>query len=379
MAKRRAFGSIKVQKDRPGFYAVFHWDGRRYKRAISNRKVAARKLSAAHALLEGGTPIREVLAECFGDRSGSRMTFREAAPLYLEFAELHKKPSTFRGDVSRLKLLLRASWAGCYLTAITPADLTRWAEGRRAEGVSGATVNRDLALVSALYRWAVRMAYAEVNPARLVERYSEKGRERETYLTATEARALVGATSEVLRPLLVCALSTGMRRGELLALDWRDVDLSREEIVVRNDKAGRNKVVPMTADLAAELRRLRAARAVPQIDGTDPVFVLRDGSRFTRHSLRRLFTDALARCDAVGEVKRSKVTFHTLRHTAASLMVQADVSLPEVAKILGHSTLAVTMRYAHFAPEAGRAAVDRLGQALSLGDESGETGRSEVG
>ena len=80
MAKRRAFGSIKVQKDRPGFYAVFHWDGRRYKRAISNRKVAARKLSAAHALLEGGTPIREVLAECFGDRSGSRMTFREAAP-----------------------------------------------------------------------------------------------------------------------------------------------------------------------------------------------------------------------------------------------------------------------------------------------------------
>ena len=62
--------------------------------------------------------------------------------------------------------------------------------------------------------------------------------------------------------------------------------------------------------------------------------------------------------------KRLQVTFHCLRHTAASLMVAEGVPLFDVAKILGHSTLAVTMRYAHFAPEAGRAAVDRLGTAL---------------
>ncbi|MBL9088124.1 MAG: tyrosine-type recombinase/integrase [Planctomycetia bacterium] len=65
--------------------------------------------------------------------------------------------------------------------------------------------------------------------------------------------------------------------------------------------------------------------------------------------------------------KRTKVTFHTLRHTAASLMVAEGVPLFDVAKILGHSTIAVTMRYAHFAPEAGRAGIDKLGKALQGG------------
>ena len=64
------------------------------------------------------------------------------------------------------------------------------------------------------------------------------------------------------------------------------------------------------------------------------------------------------------ETKRPKVTFHSLRHTAASLMVAAGIPLLDVARILGHSTLAVTMRYAHFAPQSGRAAIEALAEAL---------------
>jgi integrase len=73
------------------------------------------------------------------------------------------------------------------------------------------------------------------------------------------------------------------------------------------------------------------------------------------------------RCTGIPVEKRSKVTFHCLRHTAASLMVAQGVPLFDVAKILGHSTLAVTMRYAHFAPEAGRAGIEKLGRALLAG------------
>ncbi len=300
------------------------------------------------------------------------MTFRQAAPLYLEYAEKRKKPSTFESDVYRLRAILRATWTGNYLGNVTALDLTRWAEERRSE-VSGSSVNRDQTLISALYRWAQRMGYSQDNPARQVERFSEKGRERETYLTAEESRALVGVASEMIRPLLVCALSTGMRRGELLALDWRDVDFQRGELILRaaKEKAGRGRVIPMTDTLASELRSLHDGRKVRKIDGTVPVFTLRDGGRLNAYALRRSFASAVERCDTIPEGKKPKVAFHCLRHTAASLMVQAGVSIPEVAKVLGHSTLAVTMRYAHFAPEAGRAAVDRLGRALDLGGDHG--------
>ena len=80
--------------------------------------------------------------------------------------------------------------------------------------------------------------------------------------------------------------------------------------------------------------------------------------------IRNALDSALSGCEDLPEDKRTRVTFHTLRHTAASLMVGQGVPLFDVARILGHSTLAMTMRYAHFAPDAGRSAIQKLGAAL---------------
>ena len=93
----------------------------------------------------------------------------------------------------------------------------------------------------------------------------------------------------------------------------------------------------------------------------------------------RALAAALRACVAIPSEKRSEVTFHCLRHTAASLMVQNGVSLFDVGKILGQSTMAVTMRYAHFAPEAGRVAVDRLGKPVALGGNGGDLQRMVKG
>ncbi|MBI3272210.1 MAG: site-specific integrase [Planctomycetes bacterium] len=380
MKKRRAFGTVLARPPRPGFYALFTWQGRRYLRSAGpTRTVAEKKLATAHATLTGGVPVATVLAEVFGDTRGARLTFKDAAPLYLEHAHARKKPSTFAGDVKRLRVLLRAPWAGSLLSHVRAQDLERWAAERQKEGASGATVNRDLALASALFRWAIRQGYVEDNPVKGVERFSEKGRARETYLSAAEARALVASASPILRPLLVAALSTGARRGDLLALRWRDADFDRRELVMRaeSEKAGRGRVVPMTDDLCRELLALRAGRRTPALDGSDPLFTLGDGSPIGDHALRLMFEAAVFRCQAIPVAKRDAVTFHTLRHTSASLMVAAGVPIFDVAKILGHSTLAVTMRYAHFAPEAGRAAIARLGNTLGLDAEAGETGEGK--
>lgn len=146
--------------------------------------------------------------------------------------------------------------------------------------------------------------------------------------------------------------------------------MKRREVLVEagTEKAGRGRVVPMTDELHAALAKLRASRPRPALDGSDFVFTMGDGAPLRRTVVALMLKAAVARCaegDKIGPVKRPKVTFHCLRHSAASLMVAEGVPLFDVAKILGHSTLAVTKRYTHSAPKAGRAAIERLRAALA--------------
>lgn len=367
--KPRQWGSVRKRGDRPGYVVRFTLDGRTIERGAGRTwNDADKKRRAARVLAEAGTPLTDILAAVFGDVGGSGASLRDLAPAYLAYAASRKKPSTLKGDTHRLGILKAAPWAKKALGAVTPRDLLAWTAKREAAKVSGSTINRDLALGSALYKWAERAGHVTGdNPFRKVPRYSEKGRARETYLTAAEARGLIDACSPVLRPIVLAALHTGMRRGELLSLRWRSVDLKRGELVVEPEaeKTGRGRVVPLSPDLQTLLKALRASRPRPAVDGSDNVFVVADGSTWGLEALRVALRTTVKACEAIPVAKREGVTFHALRHTAASLMVGAGVPVLDVARILGHSTLAVTMRYAHFAPESGRAAIERLGRSLA--------------
>ena len=367
MARRRAFGSIEKRKSKPGFYVRIRWNGRRIRRAGGPTKaVAQAKLSTAHALLEKGFTIEDVLAEVFGDTAAGIPTFREAATPYLKDAENRKKPSTLAVDTNRIRRICRAPWAGGRLDKIGSDHLARWANDRLAEGVCGSTVNRELALVSALFRWAILMNYVSDNPARRVPRYSEAGTGRETYLTIEECKALVATAEPAFRPVLIAAIYTGMRKGELLALRWKAVDFELGVITVVSEsaKSRRSRTIPMSRSLSKALSSLQAGMKVSRADGTDPVFALPDGTHVTKWMTQSRLQAAITKCKAIPPEKKPNVTFHCLRHTAASLLVQNGASIFDVAKILGHSTPAVTMRYAHFAPAAARHAIDRLTEAL---------------
>ncbi len=392
--RRRVFGTIKQRPPRRTFYVLFSWGGRRYERVGGPTKAVAReRLAETEVLLKRGIAVEVVLAEVYGDAHGSRLTFRDAVPLYLEYAATRKRPSTLKGDRSRLEMMMRTPWAGEFLTGLRSETLTRWATARtaapfggapqepgnepgqvyvstgrraRTRATSGATVNRDLNLGSALFRWARRMGHVTENPFREVERFSEKGRERTIHLTAVEARALVDGAPPFLRPVLVLALSTGMRKGSLLALRWRSVSIEGKALHVEaeTEKAGRGLTIPLTAWPLGALRALRDARKVPAVDGSDAVLVCQGGAPLTEKVLRLGFTRAVRECEAIPTDKRGRVTFHTLRHTAATIMYEAGVPLSVIARILGHSTLSVTLRYAHFTDDLARDAVERLGDAL---------------
>ena len=133
---------------------------------------------------------------------------------------------------------------------------------------------------------------------------------------------------------MVIALNTGLRLGELLGLNWIYVDLSRGVIRLEITKSGRRREVPLNGDSYQALVSL-----TPKAEG-------------------RVFQTAYN--NAVAIAKLDDVNFHTLRHTFASWAVMRGVSLKELQELLGHSSLAMTMRYAHLAPEHLRAAVSRL-------------------
>jgi integrase len=233
------------------------------------------------------------------------------------------------------------------LAEITASRISEY-KGHRLTAVTGATVNRALALLRHLLRlaheeWEVLDAVPRIR----LEKESE-GRLR--WLTPEDATRLLDVCRESrntdLLDLVEFALFTGMRRGEVLGLTWERVDRARGVVLVDITKNGRRREVPLNSRADAVLAR-RGSKS------TGLVF----GSRRWDHF--RTAWDL-----AVQRAKLVDFHFHDLRHTFASWAVQRGATLQEVKDLLGHSSLAMVMRYAHLSPEHLRNAVARLDAAL---------------
>ena len=262
-----------------------------------------------------------------------------------EFLELYSKPNkrSWERDERSLESL-KAFFAGESLRGLRAEKIERFKVSRKAE-VSGASVNRELACLKTLLAKAVEWGKLETNPAARVKKFREKpGRER--YLTPEEARRLVDAAAPAIRPVLVVALNTGMRRGEILGLKWPAVDLVRGFILVEDSKSGKSRRIPMNGTVAA------AIGALPKV--SEFLF-------FNPETGTHLQGIAGSFEKARDAAKLEGLRLHDLRHTAASWMVAAGVDLVTVSKILGHASIQMTMRYAHPTPENMRRAVERLG------------------
>ncbi len=369
MLKVRAkFGSVLRRAGREGYYCRFSLEGKdRWRYGGPTLAIARANLQKAQGLLASGSPPAEMLAAVFGDEHGSKLSFIEATDGYMAFAKNVKKPSTFAGDKRRFRVLHKTPWGSKKLSAIRPDEIQTWIDKRLSDGASPATVNRDLSLGSALFRWALRMNYAAENPFRRVPKLSEKGRGREVFLTAAESRDLLAAASPLVRPVLHCAVATGLRRGELLSLRWDCVSFERTEVFVRagNAKSGKGRAVPMTRALAEELAAIRPT--VTPIEGPGAVFLQANGKPMTETVIADGFK-AARRISNLSPEKKTSLRLHDLRHTFASLAVAAGVPIFDLSKLMGHGDVKLTAsRYSHFMAPSARAAIDRVDVALGLG------------
>jgi integrase len=219
---------------------------------------------------------------------------------------------------------------------------------RLREGNSKTTCNRYLQLLKKMFNVAKEEGDAEENPVQKVKLYSEKDVLREKVLTEEEEGRLLGTSVEHLRSILILALNTGMRRGEIFNLMWSQVDFRDRKIRVERTKSQKFRFIPMNSTVFYELRRLESKNGQSSYVSFNP----ETGKPYV--DVMTAFKAACSRAGVKG------LRFHDLRHTFASRLVKRGADIVTVQNLLGHSTLALTQRYTHADDERKKAAVELL-------------------
>jgi integrase len=321
-------------KKHGSYYIDYYLEGRRVREKIGPSKRQAERALAVRRgeVLQGRLKL--------ADRHPSPR-FDEFAVQYLEYSQANKRSA--RRDRFMMKQLL-AAFGMRRLKEITPWRIEEYKAKRRRERAP-ASVNLELACLKHMFSMAITWGKAESNPVKQVK-FFRLDNQVERILTSEEEARLLAAANARLRPVLILALNTGMRLGECLSLRWNEIDFVRGALHVAHTKSGKSRNIPMNRAVVETLRGLQRAGS---LDG--PIFQA-DGKPI--RSIQEAFNRARARTDL------KDVRFHDLRHTFATRLVTAGVDIVTVSKLLGHSTLAMTLRYAHPAPEDLRRAVQLL-------------------
>ena len=325
------------------------------------------------------------------DPSRERAANREAAALTLGgFVESGYADDALTmlksagGNLTRLRAGFRAWW-GNPIASINKAAVQRWRADRKRQGVSPATINRDVAALSAVLAAAVDDELLPEHPLRRKLKPLKVDNERVRYLEPDELKRLLAALAardakligqresanawraergypllpalpyygDHLTPMVMLALNTGMRRGELFGLAWRDVLTAQNKIRVRGQrdesgtggtKTDKGRYIPMAAAARLALSQWREqVQIVRPIKPAALVFPNKDG--------KRLNSIKTAWGKLVKAAELEDFRFHDCRHHFCSILVQRGVPLVRVRDLAGHSTIALTERYAHLAPD----------------------------
>jgi len=210
-----------------------------------------------------------------------------------------------------------------------------------------ASVNRELAILSGIFRMAVDYDEITDNPCRKVQKLPENN-QRTRHLSFEEEDRLfakLNGNREYLRPIVTVAIYAGPRRGELLKLRWSDVDFALNIINFKQTKTNKDRSVPMEPIVRSVLLELREVAG-----DLEYAFVNPDtGTRYTE--VKRSFASA---CREAGIFD---FTFHDLRHTFGTRLADAGVDVVKIKELMGHGSIVTTMRYIHATDQGKRGAI----------------------
>lgn len=260
-------------------------------------------------------------------------------------SEMIQKESVFRNH-------LKPFFGRKSLNEINNIDIEKYKSERVVAGLSNKTINNHLAMLSKFFKvaeeWGVLSKIPKIKKLKVQPQKFD-------FLTEEECALLLNSSDGYIKEMIFFAIKTGLRFGELIAIDWNDVNLSEQLLTVRRSivlgelggtKSNKIRYIPLTNEICEML--------VKRVKKSGYVF----SDKFGKPLKQYLCCDKLY--SLCKKVELRKIGWHTFRHTFASHLVQNGASIKAIQELLGHSDIVTTMRYSHLGPSTLREAIKSL-------------------
>jgi len=339
-----------IYKKGNNWYVDYYLKGRRKRKKVGpSKKLAEQVLKDIQVKIAKG--------EYLGVFEEEKVLFTDFAQRYLAYSRTNKALTSYKRDLVSSKSLIPV-FGEKYLFEIIPQMVEEYKAKRLQEGVTPATVNRELSFLRHLFNKAIEWSYLTRNPLQGVKLLKEPpGRTR--YLKTEEIGRLLEVIDSFsndirsyLKPIVLIALNTGLRKREILRLKWRDIDLVKKKITVTITKTNEIRTVPMNESLYQELKKMS------QDQESEYIFCNKKGVPYG--NVRKSFDRALK----IAGIDNFR--FHDLRHTFASQLVINGCDIRTVQQLMGHKDIKMTMRYSHLSKSHLQEAVERLDNLWTL-------------
>ena len=332
----------RIYKRKDIWYVDYHYKDRRFRKRIGkSKKIAEFALKDIEVKItkdELGILKRKVRVDKF-------------IAEYLAYIKVNKRAKTanrYREIIEHLRKFVQKNKV-VTLLEIESFFIERYKQ-ERLKFIKPITVNYELRLLKAFFAQAVKNNYIKDNPVNNIERLKVTSKQPRFFATE-ELREILAHCRKKDYPVFLTLANTGMRLGELINLEWTDVDFERRAITIKvkdfwEPKNSKPRAIPMTNKLVEVLKELKR--------DSRWVFTTRNGGQLNKNHLRERLVKV---CMNIGI---EPANIHTFRHTFASHLIMKGVDLPTVQKLMGHSDIKTTMIYAHLAPEHLKNAVEKL-------------------
>ncbi len=348
-----------VQKKGSNYYAVYRDPSthkQKWKSAGPNKKKAERMLIEIMAQVQTG-----------GYQEIKEITFEDFVDNWLEHKESRVKPSTYIWYRGIVTLHLKPQFGRLNLSSITTHMIEEFIAKQTTEtSLSPTSIGYHLRVLKTILKTAIIWGFLTKNPAEYIQKPRTIKKEMD-FLTPEELKLLLENTEPEYYPLFLTAVLTGLRRGELLALKWSDINWATNQIHVRralvlgkldepkSKTSIRALIVPPM--LISALKKHHLSCPIGELD---LVFPNKNGDIMNADNLyKRHFLPSLRRAGL------RKIRFHDLRHTYSSLLISQGENIKFIQQQLGHSSIQVTLdRYGHLMPQVQKGAGERLQESV---------------
>lgn len=344
---------MSVFKKRNKYWVGFSYRGIRYRYpSLENSRSGA-------IVFENILKQRVIRDEDLFPRTKDKaLTLKEFSEKWMEsYVKINNKPSEIKNKQTYLRSCLLPFFGQKRLDEISSLDIEEF-KAKQLKRLKPKTINGQVGTLAKCLRTAIEWSELDKMP---IIRPLRCDPEEFDYLSEEEANRLLMTASEPYKTAILLALHTGMRIGELMALNWGKVDFVKKQVIVKDNfsvgvlgstKGNKIRYIPMTQDLYDHLIVMSPKEG----------FVLKgpDGLRFRPECSR---TSIHAICD---QANLRQIGWHKLRHTFASRLAERGVSMLALMKLMGHSDIRTTMRYAHLGQHTLRDAIKTLETPIKI-------------